>query len=195
MSFVAEKKYQFRTALQGFNRVDVANFIEENTQSHEAQVRQLQNEISRLTADLSRADDEILQLKQAISDSPAKVQDAPSAAESPAEHPAAPADVPAEPQTNQGDWQAQELAAYRRAELAERQAKQRAAQVLSKVEKIAADTNTALDSNCVHLAQLSGDLSAIITQLQEAMQEIQDTFHASIQSMQSLEHVQSEPEQ
>lgn len=177
MISVAEKKYQFRTALQGFNRTDVANFIEENTQNHENQVRQLQNEINRLSTDLSRAEEEILQLKQTVSEP----QTTPMA-EIPVQD-AAPPTVPV-----QNDWQAQELAAYRRAELAERQAKQRAAQVLSKVGEIAANTNDALDANCTHLTQLSGNLSSIIVQLQDAMQEIQNTFAISIQSMQALEH-------
>lgn len=40
--------YSFRTALQGFNRADVVHFIEQNTAAHEAELRQLQLENSRL---------------------------------------------------------------------------------------------------------------------------------------------------
>ena len=50
--------YSFRTALQGFNRADVVHFIEQNTAAHEAELRQLQLENSRLAQQLNDANDE-----------------------------------------------------------------------------------------------------------------------------------------
>ena len=53
----------FRTALQGFNRADVVHFIEQNTAAHEAELRQLQLENSRLAQQLNDANTYIVQLQ------------------------------------------------------------------------------------------------------------------------------------
>ena len=44
---MAENAFTFRTALQGFNRTDVMNFIESTTAAHETALHQLQMENSR----------------------------------------------------------------------------------------------------------------------------------------------------
>ena len=44
----------FRAALNGFNRSDVVNYIEESSISHEKALRQLRDENAKLRADLER---------------------------------------------------------------------------------------------------------------------------------------------
>ena len=111
--------YSFRTALQGFNRADVVHFIEQNTAAHEAELRQLQLENSRLAQQLGDANTYIVQLQQTVT----SLQQAPAA---PAAVPE-PVLPPLEQETPPSQYEELELAAYRRAEQAERKARERAA--------------------------------------------------------------------
>lgn len=167
----------FRTQLKGFHREDVINFIQQQTQEHERRVRTMQEEIARLQGELNdarteaerahgaqeaeaettqeelaqasercaeleeenaAAREEIARLTkrcEALEEAAAK-QPEPSAEEKPA----------AEELEN---YKELELAAYRRAELAERMAKERAAASDEQMKRILALT----DERLMHTSQ------------------------------------------
>ena len=167
----------FRTQLKGFHREDVINFIQQQTQEHERRVRTMQEEIARLQGELNdarteaerahgapaavaepppearaqasercaeleavnaAAREEIARLTkrcEALEEAAAK-QPEPSAEEKPAAE---------EPE----NYKELELAAYRRAELAERMAKERAAASDEQMKRILALT----DERLMHTSQ------------------------------------------
>lgn len=167
----------FRTQLKGFHREDVINFIQQQTQEHERRVRTMQEEIVRLQGELddarteaerahgaqeaeaettqeelaqanercaeleaenAAAREEIARLTkrcEALEEAAAK-QPEPAAEEKPAAE---------EPE----NYKELELAAYRRAELAERMAKERAAASDEQMKRILALT----DERLMHTSQ------------------------------------------
>ena len=167
----------FRTQLKGFHREDVINFIQQQTQEHERRVRTMQEEIARLQGELNdarteaerahgaqeaeaettqeeltRASERCAELEaentaareeiarltkrcEALEEAAAK-QPEPEAEEKPAAE---------EPE----NYKELELAAYRRAELAERMAKERAAASDEQMKRILALT----DERLMHTSQ------------------------------------------
>ena len=124
-------------AFHGFNREDVVRFLETATARHTAEVNQLQDDVARLekelaalreqqTPEVSREELEALRgentrLKAQIEELEAQLTE------------------PEAPVGDQTNWKDEELAAYRRAETVERQARNRAAQMYHRVNGLIAD--------------------------------------------------------
>ena len=122
----------FRTSLHGFNRTDVVQFIQAQTAEHEKALRLLREENTRLQEALEAARAEAAeastQLEALTAAQEAAAQSAeavPSPSESALNAPMAPmASVVSAAPSNFNEM---ELAAYRRAEMTERMARERAA--------------------------------------------------------------------
>ncbi|MGN1307643.1 MAG: hypothetical protein ACI4V3_08245 [Faecousia sp.] len=122
----------FRTALHGFNRTDVVQFIQAQTAEHEKALRLLREENTRLQEALEAARAEAAeasaQLEALTAAQEAAAQSAeavPSPSEAALNAPMAPmASVVSAAPSNFNEM---ELAAYRRAEMTERMARERAA--------------------------------------------------------------------
>ena len=167
----------FRTQLKGFHREDVINFIQQQTQEHERRVRTMQEEIVRLQGELNDArteaerahgaqeaeaettQEELAQASERCAELEAenaaareeiarltKRCEALEAAAAKQPEPAAEEKPAAEEPEN---YKELELAAYRRAELAERMAKERAAASDEQMKRILALT----DERLMHTSQ------------------------------------------
>lgn len=167
----------FRTQLKGFHREDVINFIQQQTQEHERRVRTMQEEIVRLQGELNDARTEAerahgAQEAEAETTQEELAQASERCAELEAENAAAREEIArltkrcealeeaAEKQTEPAaeekpaaeepeNYKEMELAAYRRAELAERMAKERAAASDEQMKRILALT----DERLMHTSQ------------------------------------------
>lgn len=167
----------FRTQLKGFHREDVINFIQQQTQEHERRVRTMQEEIVRLQGELNDARTEAerahgAQEAEAETTQEELAQASERCAELEAENAAAREEIarltkrcealeeaaakqpePAaeeKPAAEEPDnYKELELAAYRRAELAERMAKERAAASDEQMKRILALT----DERLMHTSQ------------------------------------------
>ena len=158
----------FRTAFNGFNREDVVHFIEYLNAKHTAEVNQLKSELETLrsTAQASGRNkelDEALEANEQLTRQLAELQQRCEALEA--------GNVPAVPCTSTE----LELEAYRRAERAEREAKERAQQVYNQVNGVLADAASQVDGTVSHLDSLAEQLSAQLSQLQKA---VTDSRHA-----------------
>ena len=139
----------FRTAMRGFNRTDVVQFIQQLSAQHEKELRALRDEIERLTGALETAqtdleaavaeksvlEERLLAQREQDSASveqPGSNLDAPIAAAEPLATPAV------------AGLDELELAAYRRAEMAERLARERAAAADEQVKAMLAQTQEKL---------------------------------------------------
>lgn len=167
----------FRMQLKGFHREDVINFIQQQTQEHERRVRTMQEEIVRLQGELNDARTEAerahgAQEAEAETTQEELAQASERCAELEAENAAAREEIarltkrcealeeaaakqpePAaeeKPATEEPEnYRELELAAYRRAELAERMAKERAAASDEQMKRILALT----DERLMHTSQ------------------------------------------
>lgn len=165
----------FRTQLKGFHREDVINFIQQQTQEHERRVRTMQEEIVRLQGELNDARTEAerahgAQEAEAETTQEELTQASERCAELEAENAAAREEIARltkrcealeeakqpEPEAEEKpaaeepeNYKELELAAYRRAELAERMAKERAAASDEQMKRILALT----DERLMHTSQ------------------------------------------
>lgn len=167
----------FRTQLKGFHREDVINFIQQQTQEHERRVRTMQEEIVRLQGELNDARTEAerahgAQEAEAETTQEELAQASERCAELEAENAAAREEIARltkrcealeeaaakqpEPAAEEKpaaeepeNYRELELAAYRRAELAERMAKERAAASDEQMKRILALT----DERLMHTSQ------------------------------------------
>ena len=140
--------HHFRSALRGFNRQDVVNYIEFMNQKHNSQIEQLNTQ-------LQNAREELRQLKMA----PAPVEIQPAAQE-----PSAPSDT--------------ELEAYRRAERAERKAQERAAQIYAKANAVLADATGKVESASDELSALIAQVAAKLEVSKEELRKAVDAMYA-----------------
>lgn len=119
----------FRTSLHGFHRGDVVQFIQQQTASHERIQRAQKEELSRLQEALNESRSQVDCLKAERDTLLAQLEEAKSAAPTEDASPAldAPIAEPAAVVRPVSDFNEMELAAYRRAEMTERMARERAA--------------------------------------------------------------------
>lgn len=154
----------FRSALGGFNREDVVHYIEYINNKHNSEIEQLNTQLQTAQEALSQAkaapaaDSELVSLLEAAQARCAEL-----------EAQLAQKDQGAPVQT--GD----ELEAYRRAERAERLARERAAQIY-------AQANAALADATLKVESVSDGMNTIVQQitarLQQSKQELQEAVAA-----------------
>ena len=185
---------KFRSALNGFNREDVASYLEYLNSKHAAQVNQLTSEADFLRAKLDAAQpadgqSEIISaleeerndlhtqleelkaycatLEQALEEA----RNAPATA--PITTPAAPV-IPAAPAAYNA---AEELEIYRRAERTERMAKERA-------DLIYRQTNGILNEASVRVNEMADQVVPIADQILMQISQLQNTVNTTKQSLQ-----------
>ena len=209
---------KFRTAVSGFNRTDVVNYIESASVEHQKALRKLTDERDRLSsenADLqaqltaltarlqaaqqendeaaaelqaAKQDNESLAAEvQKLSEEGVQMADECKAAQAEAEalraqlaerpgEAAAPA--PAEPAGEDAaePLETKELAAYRRAEQAERNAAMRARRIYQQLSSLCEDARGRYLDSGEEIAALTADLSTSLGRLQDAFAEVQVIF-------------------
>jgi len=148
--------HNFRSALGGFNRSDVVNYIEFINNQHNAQIAQLNTQLQNAQEALAQAQKagsgELQAQLEAAQARIAELEAALAAKGAPTDS---------------------ELEAYRRAERAERMAQERAAQIYAQANAVLADATlkvqTAADGIKSVAAQVTQQVQASEQQLQEAV--------------------------
>lgn len=184
----------FRTAFNGFNREDVVQYLSFLNTKHAAEVSQLSNEAEELRRELEEAEKNtqlqervetlemqlaesqeekealslrIAELEKALADASAQVREVvvekPVYVEKPVRDSA------------QFGSAAQELEAYRRAERAERVAKERASAVYNRANGVLTDATEKVDGAA---EQISAMADRTITQIQQLQQAVMNSRYA-----------------
>ena len=183
---------KFRTALNGFNREDVASYLEYLNSKHSAQVNQLTSEAEFLRAKLDSVQpaenqDELISALESERDSlRAQLEELKTycasleleleeARNTPVAAPAAPVVIPAAPAPSYSA--AEELEIYRRAERTERMAKERA-------DLIYRQTNGVLNEASVRVHEMADQVVPIADQILMQISQLQNTVNATKQSLQ-----------
>ena len=170
----------FRSALNGFNREDVVRYIESLNVQHTTLVNQLKSEKQSLSDELAalKAVPAEETVSAAAYDELVKERDALRA-----ELEALRSQTPVAPQQNIAD---EELAAYRRAEQAERTAKERAQQMYRQAAATLADATTKVDESSALLDSISRRVSLELGELQAAVAGSRATLQDAVTSIAAI---------
>jgi len=164
---------RFRTSLGGFHRGDVANYIERSAAAHAEELRRLRDEIAALQAEKQAAQAQVRELTAQLE----------AAAEG-----KAPEQIPEDPA-------AQELAAYRRAEAAERAARQRIRRQTEKFNDLAETIGGEYAETGAQLQTASAEIEAGIARVQALLTEARDSFRIRQEELAALKTEFTDEEQ
>ena len=209
----------FRTALHGFNREDVVNYIESTALEAEKEKRLLRDANARLQAELDEANaaaeqakqlpalqqdleqaqakiDELSQQNRTLEAETARLQaelEKPGQAASQerqtplnAPIPSVSDVMPVQPTVSSSSYSELELAAYRRAEVTERLARERAGKIYEQVNSVFSGASARLEENEHDLDQLSKTLQMNVDQLQQILYAIRCTYTEAGESFKAV---------
>lgn len=157
------EKNTFRSALNGFNREDVVHYIEYLNSKHTAQINQLESENAELRSKI-----EVLEAHPVTAENE-EAAPCPDCAALQQQLDAALAEIEELKNIPEGDVTAQELEAYRRAEKAERVAKERSQQIYRQATATLAQATAQVDDAAGKVQELVDRVTGQITDLQAAV--------------------------
>lgn len=194
----------FRIVMRGFHRGDVVQFIRRLDAEHEKDINALKEKNESLTAamealrqELDAANRENAALKDRCASAEAALaavatapNPAPAAPEADLDAPIPPAPplLPKEPNINE-----LELAAYRRAELAERLARDRAAAADEQMRALFAQSREKLNLATGDLATVLDSLDADFEHLRQLVRAAQSVLDESDVGVKAVENIFDEP--
>ena len=155
----------FRTSLRGFNREDVVSYIEYINNQHNAQVAQLNTQLQNANEALARA---LAQPKNT------ELEEKLQAAEARIEELEALLSQQAAPEKTED-----ELEAYRRAERAERNARERAAQIHTQA-------SAALAEVTVRTEEAAESMKALIGQVEEQLEQTKAQLDGAVSALYAI---------
>ena len=189
---------KFRGSLGGFNRTDVADYIEKLCLTHAAELKErsrraeeLQTQLEETRAQLreTEADRDRLQDQlQEAQDQLQEAQDALEAATAPEPEP----EEPEEPEEVEApeeapDYPSLELEAYRRAEATERLAARRAEQLSRQMQEFVAHISQRYAETGEEIAALSEDMRSDLQRLQDSLSDLESLFTETTDHFESVE--------
>ena len=192
---------KFRTSVGGFNRSDVADYIEALCVEQKKALKALEDEKESLTSQLEEAqisltskEQETRELRQKLEETETALAASESALEEALELADAQTAKPkAEPQAEQADYCAKELEAYRRAEAAERLAMERASRLRSRLSGLVDTMSGRYEQTGQEIQALSEDIRTNLQRMQEVLSDLDVFFEESTDAFETLDA--SEPEE
>ncbi len=189
---------KFRGSLGGFNRTDVADYIEKLCLTHAAELKErsrraeeLQTQLEETRAQLreTEADRDRLQDQlQEARDQLQEAQDALEAATAPEPEPEEPEEPEeAEAPEEAPDYPSLELEAYRRAEATERLAARRAEQLSRQMQEFVAHISQRYAETGEEIAALSEDMRSDLQRLQDSLSDLESLFTETTDHFESVE--------
>ncbi len=186
----------FRSALHGFNRTDVVQFIQAQTTEHEKALRLLREENARLQEALeaARAEaEELTSQKEALAaelEAAKQPVNTPAPAVIPLDAPiASAASVVAAAPTNFDEL---ELAAYRRAEMTERMARERATASAERMKTIFAQADKKLSLTSQDFATLVDTFRSDFEKVQQVLTTAQGIVDESSAGLKAAAEIAGE---
>lgn len=194
---------KFRSALNGFNRTDVVQFIQRQTAEHEKALRQAKEENTRASrtgselreqlAQMSAQIDELRAEKEALAEENARLlaENARLQEELSKRASAVAETAPVEPELDRpfapvsvpSDFNEMELAAYRRAEQVERLSRERATASTERMRSIFAQANTKLEMTTADLGAVLETCNSDFAQLQQILSTAKAVLGESSESL------------
>ena len=198
---------KFRTSVGGFNRSDVADYIEALCVEQKKALKALEDEKESLTSQLEEAqisltskEQETRELRQKLEETETALAASESALEEALEladaQTAKPkAEPQAEPQAEQADYCAKELEAYRRAEAAERLAMERASRLRSRLSGLVDTVSGRYEQTGREIQALSEDIRTNLQRMQEALSDLDVIFEETTDAFETLDAPEPEEQE
>lgn len=188
----------FRSSLHGFNRNDVVQFIQQQTTAHEKALRAQREELVRLQEALNEARAENERLTEEKEQLLAQLEEANSTVETEPEESASALQAPIAPAatvvtTVPSDFNEMELAAYRRAEMTERMARERAAASAERMKSIFAQADEKLIITGRDIATVMDAFRNDYDQLQQLLTAVQGVVNESSSGLKAAADICNEP--
>lgn len=152
----------FRSALHGFNRQDVVNYIEYMNKKHNSQVEQLNTQLQNALEALNRVPQQDNGLQEQLDEALARC-----------------AQLEEELSAKAASAENVELEVYRRAERAERKAQERAAQIYAQANAVLAEATT-------KVAAASGEMDAVVAELSARMDASKQELQAAMDALYAI---------
>ena len=157
--------HHFRSAFNGFNREDVVRYIEYMNNQHNAKVEQLNAQLQQTKA--QPQDSELLARLEAAEARCAQLeaQLAQTAPHAPTE---------------------EELEAYRRAERAERLAQERAQHIYTQANAVLADVTVKAEAASGQISAIVEQVNSQMTQYQQSLSAAKDAFEEAVATLYTI---------
>ena len=168
---------QFRSAFNGFNREDVVHYIEYLNNQHRSQVEQLNSQLQAANAKAANQE-EAEALRIQLDETLAKCAQL--------EEQLAQQTAAAEADT------ARELEAYRRAERAERIARERAQQIYDQANAVLADAAVKAESASAHIGSIADQVIGQLRDYQQSVADTKNTFQEAVATLYAIRPEQDE---
>ena len=183
---------KFRSAINGFNRSDVANYIETSSAEHRAALQALQQQVDTLTDQLTQAQaaleaqtDRNAQLQKQLEETETALKSTEEALDEAmtmlTEEPA-----PAE-QEEAPDYASMELEAYRRAEAMERTSSERAAKLNQQLSDLLDQVSGRYEQTGQEIQVLTEDIRINLKRLEEALSDLDVIFDETAQTFDTMD--------
>ena len=194
---------KFRTSVGGFNRSDVADYIEALCVEQKKALKALEDEKESLTSQLEEAqisltskEQEARELRQKLEETETALAASESALEEALELADTQTAQPkAEPQAEQADYCAKELEAYRRAEAAERLAMERASRLRSRLSGLVDTMSGRYEQTGQEIQALSEDIRTNLQRMQEVLSDLDVIFEESTDAFETLDAPEPEEQE
>lgn len=197
---------RFRSALNGFNRSDVAAYIEQISQAHTAALSEAKKNADNLAQDLSSSQDALLrqsgrvaaleakltqaeQEKSALEEKLAQAEQALHATEEALEEALSmvPEQEEEQEQPPAPDYENMELEAYRRAEAMERTAAERAARLQQQLGALLEQISSRYEEAGQEIGVLTADIRTNLTRLEDTLSDLDVIFDEATGSFRQFE--------
>ena len=192
---------KFRGSLGGFNRTDVADYIEKLCLTHAAELKErsrraeeLQTQLEETRAQLRETEADRDRLQDQLQEARDQLQEARDALEA-ATAPEPEPEEPEEPEESEvaeapeeaPDYPSLELEAYRRAEATERLAARRAEQLSRQMQEFVAHISQRYAETGEEIAALSEDMRNDLQRLQDSLSDLESLFTETTDHFESVE--------
>ena len=180
---------KFRSSLGGFNRGDVATYIETLCRTHGAELKERDGRIESLTAALAEAQgqrEEAIAQAEALRRQVEELETQLEAATAPPPEEEEALSEDAADETEVPDYPTLELEAYRRAEATERLASQRAQQLKRELVDFLENTTARYQQTGEDIAALAEDLKSGLKRLEENLSELDLLFGETAEHLETL---------
>ena len=189
---------KFRGSLGGFNRTDVADYIEKLCLTHAAELKErsrraeeLQTQLEETRAKLRETEADRDRLQDQLQEARDQLQEAHDALEA-ATAPEPEPEEPEEPEAAEApeeapDYPSLELEAYRRAEATERLAARRAEQLSRQMQEFVAHISQRYAETGEEIAALSEDMRSDLQRLQDSLSDLESLFTETTDHFESVE--------
>ena len=189
---------KFRGSLGGFNRTDVADYIEKLCLTHAAELKErsrraeeLQTQLEETRAQLRETEADRDRLQDQLQEARDQLQEAHDALEA-ATAPEPEPEEPEEPEAVEApeeapDYPSLELEAYRRAEATERLAARRAEQLSRQMQEFVAHISQRYAETGEEIAALSEDMRNDLQRLQDSLSDLESLFTETTDHFESVE--------